>query len=183
MQQDFESRAIDIYAPFIHKQARSYFRRYSSCCRYGGIDYEEFYQEAAVGFLQAIRTINASELPLPPVVLTYARQYIRHLIFQNLVLSYDGIHRRAPSATVGIGHTDNLSSITTEASEIQSNAATDNNIDDVDLFTTIDALPPAQATTAICLINGLSRREIARRKILPRRTINHAVECLRVIFN
>ena len=42
MQQDFETTALEIYQPFIHKQARSYFRKYASCTRYGAIDYEEF---------------------------------------------------------------------------------------------------------------------------------------------
>ena len=182
MQKDFETIALEVYAPFIHKQARAYFSQYASCTRYGAIDYEEFYQEAALGFLEAIRNTNSTELPLHPKAFPHAKQCIRHRIFNNLILSYDGIHRSPPTRRVGSAPYKVLSSISTDevpAPDSLSNAA---RIADVDLVATIQSLPPAQSIVAVCLINDISRREMVRRRILPRRTIDHAVDCLRVIF-
>lgn len=182
MQKDFETIVLEVYSPFIHKQARAYHNRYSSCSRYGVIDYDEFYQEAALGFLEAIRSANAKELPLPPRVFPYARQYIQNKIFYNLILSYDGIHRTPPSHVGNTAPFKILSSISTDEvpqPDIQVQAM---HLNEVDLFATLNALAPAQATVAVCLINGISRREMVRRHILPRRTIDQAINCLRVIF-
>lgn len=181
MQKSFEAIAVEHYSPFIHKQARAYYNRYATCTVFGAIDYEEFYQEAALGFVQAIRHLKANTLPLPGKAIAFAKQYIRSLIFRNIILSYDGIHRLSPSAVAASTAFKVVSSIHTDD---QSLAQLDESasFNDVDLAATLEALPPAQSVVAVCLINGLSRREMVRRHILPRRTIDHAVECLRVVF-
>lgn len=182
MQQDFETTALEIYQPFIHKQARSYFRKYASCTLYGAIDYEEFYQEAAMAFLEAIRGTGSTGFPLAKSVISVAKQCIQHRIFRNIILSYDGIHRSPPSRHANTAPHKTLSSLTDESlllSNLQSNAE---EIDNVDLIVTLESLPHTQSIVAICLINGISAREMVRRHILPRRKIQQAVGCLRVVF-
>ena len=181
-QENFEAVALSQYNLFLHRQARAYYNMYMACAKYGAIDYEEFYQEAALGLVQAIRTLQANTLPLSAEVIVYAKQYIRNLIFRNLVLRYDGVHRQASGCAPGsLGHKTRSSTFHENPADIIG-ADPHATFDDVEFYATLDTLPPAMCIVAICMINGMSRREIERRNILPRRTITHAIERLRTLF-
>lgn len=182
MQKDFETIALEAYAPFIHKQAHKYHNLYQhakTCCQ---PDYEEYYQEAAIGFLEAIRELNQTTLPVSPQAIAYAKHHILHHIVRNLVLRRDGIHRLDRANTVPYCVNVRLTSFTSDDQDLFEREDYCSSLKDVDLLITIETLPPTLAIVAKCLICGISRREMVRRNILPRRTVDHAVECLRNIF-
>lgn len=183
MQNSFESLALEHYAGFIHKQARIYYNQYGPCARIGVIDYEDFHQEAVLGFLLALRTLNVNTFPVPPKAIVFAKQFIRSLIFRNVVLRFDGIHRQPPSSVSKKITVSVLSTPLKEDESLLFTADKASTYDDVDFFATIEKLPPQLSTVAVCMVNGLSVREIERRRIMPRRVARHAVERLRKLFS
>lgn len=181
MQIDFETRVLHEYEPFLRKAAGRYFRYYNAMECYATLEYDEFYQEAAIGLLKAVRTCEDYELPLQPYTIGVARLYIRMHCSRHLIQRADGIHRLSRTACV---HQEYPTySVPYGNLEQFEDGCLDLTLDDVELLATLSTLTPQQQMIAKCLINGYSQREIVRRKILPRRKLEQTVKMLRSIFS
>lgn len=178
MQSQYEADMLQQYSPFLHKQAGKYYHRHNQCHDRTHYDYEEFYQEAAIGFIEALRSSNTYEYPLSPTVIGYARHAIHRRIVRNLLLHYDGVHRSEHKRRTGQQNVLMVHIIdsTYTSEEI---FYTDEALSEAECRATIDSLSPLHAQIAWALAEGVTKNQLVTSKFISRWKLDRIINDLR----
>ena len=168
MQVEYEADMLQMYSPFLHKQAGKYYNRHRECHDRTQYDYEEFYQEAAIGFVEALRSNSTREYPLSPTIIGYARHAIHRRIVRDLLLHYDGIHRTE--------HMIDSPYISEELSY------TDEALSAVECRATIETLPPLHIKVARALSQGITKNQLVSGKVVSRWKLDRIIRDLQAVL-
>ena len=181
MQVEYEADMLRMYSPFLHKQAGKYYNRHRECHDRTQYDYEEFYQEAAIGFVEALRSNSTREYPLSPTIIGYARHAIHRRIVRDLLLHYDGIHRTEHKEMV---QQQSLSTVHMIDSPYISEelSYTDEALSAVECRATIETLPPLHIKVARALSQGITKNQLVSGKVVSRWKLDRIIRDLQAVL-
>ena len=178
MQVEYETDMLLRYSPFLRKQAGKYYNWHRQCHDSTLYDFEEFLEEAAIGFIEALRSNDTREYPLSPTTIGYARRAIHRRIVRDMLLHYDGIHRSEHRETLQNQAQGSVRVI--DSSNISDEIAyTDAALSDVECRATLETLPPLHIKIASALSQGITKNQLISGKIVTRWKLNRIIRDLR----
>lgn len=172
---------IQEYAPFVHKQARKYYEKYQSWYNGNHYAYDDFYQEAAIAFIETLRSVGTREHPLSQFTLGCARNNIHKQISMNLLMRHDSVHRTQYSIstakqTVQVVNTVDTSDPREDIAEL------DDSLADAEFRAALDRLSPMHKKVAIALLKGVTRNQLLTSKIVSRDKLRTIIKDLKATF-
>lgn len=166
---------IKKYASFVHKQAWIHFEKYRNEYHGNQYTYDDFCQEASIGFIEALRNSMSEEYPLSPYTLGCAKNNIRKLISRNLLLHHDSVHRSEykggkPKQKIQVVNANDLLYNGEEM------ASTDYTLADVEYRVALEGLSPLHRQVAFALSEGISKKQLVTSKIVSRYKLDIIIE-------
>lgn len=166
------------YTPLVHKEAKKYYTKYRH--EYNGTQYsyEDFFQEAALGFIETLRKNEEQENPLSSFTCGCIEKNIHKNIVRNLMLYHDGIHRtghkeiaeKQPVKVISVGE---------ENDPRKHIAKEDLSLNDAELRVLLSGLSPLHRQVAAALYQGISRKQLLRDKIVTRTKLDAIIDDLK----